>query len=327
MKILVTGAAGYIGSHTVLALIENNYKVVGIDNFCNSYTIIPDILREISGKRVIIHKIDIRNQALLRKIFEREKPDAVIHFAGLKSVSESVKFPLLYYENNVLGTINLCKIMQEFNVKKIIFSSSATVYGDQPAPFVETMSKGKITSPYGKSKSVIEDILKDLSDWSVIILRYFNPIGAHPSGLLGEMTKENSPNNLMPYILKVAKREHKFLNVFGGDYPTKDGTCIRDYIHVMDLAYGHLKALKYAQKQMFEIFNLGTGQGTSVLELIKTFEDVNKIKINYEITKRRPGDVAESFACCDKSKKQLSWETKLDIKKMCEDSWRFFKEI
>lgn len=328
MTILVTGGAGYIGSHTVIELINNGYDVVVLDNFSNSSPKSIERVEEILGRKINLYNADIRDRESIKKVFESEKIDAVIHFAGLKAVGESVQKPLEYYENNIGGTLNLVDVMRESGVKNIIFSSSATVYGD-PAfvPITEECPKGQCTNPYGWTKSMLEQILMDVQhanpDWNVILLRYFNPIGAHKSGLIGE-NPNGIPNNLMPYVTQVAVGKLKELGVFGNDYDTPDGTGVRDYIHVVDLAEGHVAALKKIKDNCgLEIYNLGTGTGYSVLDMVKNFEEASGVKIPYVIKERRPGDIATCFASAQKAKDELGWEAKRGIKEMCEDSWRW----
>ena len=294
MKVLVTGGTGYIGSHTVVELLENNYEVVIFDNLSNSKEEVIDKIKEITGKRPIFVKGDLVNIDEIKAVFEEYEIDSVIHFAGLKAVGESVSIPIKYYENNIVGTLNLIKVMQDFNCKKIVFSSSATVYGDKnKAPYTEHMELGA-TNPYGRTKLMLEEIFRDLynsdNSWRISLLRYFNPVGAHKTGLIGE-NPNGIPNNLMPYILKVSVGELPILNIFGGDYNTSDGTGVRDYIHVVDLAIGHIRALEYIKdNEGIEAVNLGSGKGTSVLELVNSFEKVNDLKLNYKITDRRQGD-------------------------------------
>lgn len=333
MKILVTGGAGYIGSHTCVALLEAGYDIVVIDNFSNSK---PEALRrikEISGKDFCFVEGDLRDHETVEKIFREHTIDAVIHFAGLKAVGESVTIPLEYYENNLLSTFVLCSVMREHGCKKIVFSSSATVYGgdDKPpfnkAPFVETMPVGSPTNPYGQTKLMIEQILRDLwvsdNEWSIVLLRYFNPIGAHPSGRIGE-DPQGIPNNLFPYILQVAVGKREALNVYGDDYETPDGTGVRDYIHVCDLAEGHVKALDYISKNTgVEAVNLGTGNGSSVLDVLHAFERACGKALPYVIAPRRAGDIAFNYATCSKAKELLGWEAKLTLDDMCADGWRF----
>ncbi len=328
MTILVTGGCGYIGSHTCIQLIKQGIDPVIIDNLYNGKEIVLDRIKKITGKRPRFYQGDIRNKDLLDTIFKENNIKGVIHFAGLKAVGESVRKPLEYYDVNVYGTINLLDAMKKANVKKFIFSSSATVYGSQPIiPYIETMETGEPTQPYGRSKLFIEKILQDLSiadqDWSITILRYFNPVGAHPSGLIGE-DPQGIPNNLMPYITQVAIGKLASLAVFGNDYETRDGTCIRDFIHVMDLAEGHLAALNYNDTQSgVNIFNLGSGQGNSVLEVIATFENVFRKKLPYHFAPRRDGDLPAYWANADRAKKLLNWETRLNLHDMVQDSWNW----
>lgn len=327
MKILVTGGAGYIGSHTCLELLDAGHDVTVIDNLSNSSEESLNRITMISGKSVNFYRADIRNLNELEKIFSENDFYAVIHFAGLKAVGESVRIPLQYYENNITGTLTLCEVMNKFNIKNIIFSSSATVYGDPSViPLTEECSTGA-TNPYGRTKLFIEEILSDLSfsdiNWKIVLLRYFNPIGAHESGLLGENPK-GIPNNLVPFITQVAVGKLSELHIFGNDYPTPDGTGIRDYIHVVDLAKGHLAALRNLDKiQGIEIFNLGTGKGYSVLDVIKAFEKESGITIPYKITKRRYGDVASCYADPTKSERFLGWKAEKNINDMCRDSWNW----
>jgi len=327
MKILVTGGTGYIGSHTVVELINHGDEVVIIDNLVNSKREVVDKIKTITGVEVPFYEEDVRNKEALRKIFKKHKIDAVIHFAGLKAVGESVEKPLEYYDNNLGSTITLLEVMKEFNCKKIIFSSSATVYGDpDELPITENAHVGGTTNPYGTTKLFIEKILSDLyisdEEWSVALLRYFNPIGAHKSGLIGE-NPNGIPNNLMPYIIKVAVGELPCLNVFGDDYDTPDGTGVRDYIHVVDLAKGHIAAIKALEKKGCHYYNLGTGHGYSVLDLVKTFEKVNGIKVKYKITDRRPGDIASCYADPSLAFKELGWKAELEIDDMCRDAYNF----
>ena len=330
MKILVTGGTGYIGSHTCVELLNNNYEVVIIDNFVNSKKDVIDSIKKITNKDVTFYEGDVRDKELMSKIFEDNNIEAVIHFAGLKAVGESVQKPLEYYQNNLDSTLVLLEVMKEFNVKKIIFSSSATVYGDNKnVPFKEDYTVVGTTNPYGTTKLFIEHILSDLivadPEFSIVILRYFNPIGAHRSGLIGD-NPNGIPNNLMPYVCKVATSELPCLNVFGNDYPTVDGTGVRDYIHVVDLAIGHVKALnKLVKDSGLFIYNLGTGKGTSVLELVNAFEEVNGISIPYVIKKRRDGDIASCYADVSKAYEELGFKTKYDIKDMVKDSYLFYK--
>ena len=329
--ILVTGGAGYIGSHTLIELNEAGFDFIVLDNFSNSSEEAIKRVEKIINKKIPFLKGDIRDKEGLRKIFRDFEIESVIHFAALKAVGESVEKPLEYYENNVCGTINLLEVMKEFNVKKFVFSSSATVYGEpEKMPVTEEMQTGVgITNPYGRSKYMIEEILKDLfisdNSWKIAILRYFNPVGAHESGTIGE-DPEGIPNNLMPFISQVAVGKLSKLRVFGGDYPTKDGTGVRDFIHVVDLANAHVKAIEYLNKNELNeplIVNLGTGQGYSVLEMVKAFEEASGVKIPYEIGERRAGDIAEIYANPDKAKELLEWEAKRGIKEMCESSWKW----
>ncbi len=325
MKVLVTGGCGYIGSHTTTLLLKENIDVVIIDNLSNSKIDVLDKIREITGKSVTFYQEDLCNLDRVRSIFKKEKFDAIIHFAGLKAVGESVSKPLLYYQTNLISTMNLLTCMKEFSVKKLVFSSSATVYGNPSSlPILEDFPLSA-TNPYGQTKLMIETILKDVykadNSLDITILRYFNPIGAHESGLLGE-DPNGIPNNLMPYIVKVATNKLPVLNVFGNDYNTVDGTGVRDYIHVMDLANGHILALKNP-KSGLKIYNLGTGKGTSVLELVTMFEKVNNLKINYKIVARRPGDIDACYASNKKAKNELGFETKYSLEDMCKDSYNF----
>ena len=329
MRILVTGGAGYIGSHTCVELLNQGQEVVVVDNLCNSSEESLNRVKQITGKDVTFYKADLLDKAAMEEIFSKETIDAVIHFAGLKAVGESVAKPLEYYHNNITGTLVLCDVMRNHGVKKIIFSSSATVYGD-PAfvPITEDCPKGKITNPYGQTKSMLEQILTDLhtadTEWSVILLRYFNPVGAHKSGLIGE-DPAGIPNNLTPYITQVAVGKLKEVGVFGNDYDTPDGTGVRDYIHVVDLAIGHVKAVdKLAQSEPdVRIYNLGTGKGFSVLQMIEAFSKACGKQIPYAIKPRRPGDIAECYADAALAKKELGWEAERGIDEMCEDSWRW----
>ena len=327
-KILVTGGAGFIGSHTVVELQEAGYDVVVLDNLCNSSEKSLERVAKITGKEVPFYKADILDRDALEDIFSKEDISAVIHFAGLKAVGESVQKPWEYYENNIAGTLTLVDVMRKHNCKNIIFSSSATVYGN-PAfiPITEECPKGQCTNPYGWTKSMLEQILSDIqkadNEWNVILLRYFNPIGAHKSGTIGE-NPSGIPNNLMPYITQVAVGKRDHLNVFGNDYDTHDGTGVRDYIHVVDLALGHVKALKKIEENAgLKIYNLGTGQGYSVLDIVKNFEEANGVKIPYEIQGRRPGDIATCYADPSLAKKELGWEAQYGIKEMCRDSWNW----
>lgn len=330
MTILVTGGTGYIGSHTVLELLNNGYDVVVYDNLSNSSKESLKRVSEMAKKDIKFYEGDIRDEDALKNVFENEKIDAVIHFAGLKAVGESVQKPWLYYDNNVHGTLVLLKVMDEYNVKKFVFSSSATVYGD-PAfvPITEECPLGEITNPYGMTKRMQEIMLTDIakadSDWTIFILRYFNPIGAHESGKIGE-NPNGIPNNLMPYITQVAVGKRKELGVFGNDYDTPDGTGVRDYIHVVDLAIGHVKAIeKMDQKKGVNIYNLGTGKGYSVLEVVKNFEKASGVTIPYSIKERRPGDIATNYASSEKAYKELGWKAERGIEEMCRDSWNWQK--
>lgn len=325
MTILVTGGLGFIGSHTVVALIDQGYSVVIADNLSNSKIEVLQNLKDITTENIIFHQVNVGDEPLVNDLFEQYEFDGVIHFAGYKAVGESLVNPLKYYQNNLLSTINLANACVKYDVNKFIFSSSATVYGDNQVPFVETMSLLPTTNPYGETKAMCERILTDVvatkMQMQVALLRYFNPIGAHTSGLIGE-APNGIPNNLMPYVTQVAKGTLQQLQVFGNDYPTSDGTGVRDYIHVMDLAEGHVAALKHVN-QGVHVYNLGTGQGTSVLELIETFERVNDIEIPHEIVARRPGDIAFSYADATKAKEQLNWSAKRDLEDMCRDAWNF----
>lgn len=331
MAILVTGGAGYIGSHTCVELLNKGYDVIVVDNLCNSCKEALDRVQEITGKTLKFYEVDILDREGLTKVFEAEQIDSVIHFAGLKAVGESVAKPLEYYQNNITGTLVLCDVMRSHGVKSIVFSSSATVYGT-PAfvPITEECPKGICTNPYGWTKSMLEQILTDLhtadSEWKVILLRYFNPIGAHESGRIGENPK-GIPNNLVPYITQVAVGKLKSLGVFGDDYDTPDGTGVRDYIHVVDLAIGHVKAIEKMAKirDGVLIYNLGTGIGYSVLDIVKGFEKAVGQPIPYVIKPRRPGDIATCYADPTLAKKELGWEAVRDLNKMCEDSWRWQK--
>lgn len=327
MKILLTGGAGYIGSHTCVELLNCGYDVVVADNLSNSNVESLKRVKKITGKDVKFYKADILDKKAMRKIFKQNKIDVVIHFAGLKAVGESNQIPLKYYENNISGTVALCEVMNEFGCKKIVFSSSATVYGvAEKMPLTEDMPLGAI-NPYGRTKLFIEDILRDLcksdSEWSVALLRYFNPIGAHPSGLIGEDPK-GIPNNLMPYVAQVAVGRLKELSVFGNDYDTVDGTGVRDYIHVVDLARGHVKAVDYVAGTLgCEAINLGTGNGVSVLELVEAFKKASGVDVPYKIVERREGDPAKVYANADKAKELLNWEAEFGIEQMCKDSWNW----
>ena len=329
MKVLVTGGLGYIGSHTCVELLQENYEVVVLDNLSNSKEEVKDKIKEITGKEVKFYLGDMIDEQLLDQIFTTEKIDAVIDFAAYKAVGESVQKPIEYYTNNVSTVLVLLKTMMKHNVKKIVFSSSATVYGDpERVPIKEEDKIGGTTNPYGTSKLFVEQILKDLyksdNDWDIAILRYFNPIGAHPTGLIGE-EPNGIPANLMPYIAKVASGELECLSVFGNDYPTKDGTGVRDYIHVVDLAKGHIKALEKLEKEQkgLYIYNLGTGTGYSVLDIVNAFQKVNNVKVNYKIAPRRPGDIAECYSDPTKTKEELNWTATITIEDMCKDAYNF----
>ena len=330
MKVLVTGGAGFIGSHTCVELLENGHEVVVVDNLCNSSEKSLERVKELTGKDLAFYKGDILDDELLNKIFKENDIDCCIHFAGLKAVGESVAKPWEYYNNNISGTLNLVKVMKENGCKNIIFSSSATVYGDpQEIPITENCPKGQCTNPYGWTKSMLEQILMDIynsdKEWNIILLRYFNPIGAHKSGRIGE-NPNGIPNNLMPYITQVAVGKLEKLGVFGNDYDTPDGTGVRDYIHVVDLAKGHVKALKKIEVNAgLNIYNLGTGQGYSVLDIVKNFEEATGVKIPYVIKERRPGDIATSYCNPDKAYKELGWKAENGIKEMCADSWNWQK--
>jgi len=333
MSILVTGGAGYIGSHTVVELLNLGKEVVIVDNFCNSSPEVLDKIKQITGKEFKFYEVDLLDAINLEKVFAENEITEVIHFAGLKAVGESVSKPLEYYSNNITGTLVLLQTMRKYNCKKIIFSSSATVYGDQGvAKLVESMGRGQTTNPYGTTKAMIEKILEDLYEsdktWGIVILRYFNPIGAHESGLIGD-NPNGIPNNLMPYIQRVAAKQLPELSVFGNDYPTRDGTGIRDYIHVVDLAQGHINAMEKISKEQngVYIYNLGTGTGYSVLEMVNAFENVNSVKVPYKITERRAGDLAEIFADPTKAKEELNWVAQKTLEDMCKDSWKFAQNV
>lgn len=329
MSILVTGGAGYIGSHTLIELCEAGFEPIVIDNLYNSKEESLNRVEKITGKKIRFYNADVRDIKALEQIFSENKIEAVIHFAGLKAVGESVQIPLEYYDNNLISTLNLCRVMANHGVKKLVFSSSATVYGvTKTMPLKEGMPTGAI-NPYGRTKLFIEHILRDIafsdSEWSITLLRYFNPIGAHISGTIGEDPK-GIPNNLMPYIAQVAVGRLEKLHVFGNDYNTVDGTGVRDYIHVVDLAKGHVKAVQYISKNTgCEEINLGTGNGTSVLQLREAFEKASGVTIPYVIDPRRPGDPDEVYADASKAKEILGWEAQLSVERMCEDSWRWQK--
>ena len=329
MAILLTGGAGYIGSHTCVEMLNAGYDVIVVDNLNNSSVESLNRVEKITGKKVKFYEENVCNYDALHKIFSENKIDAVVHFAGHKAVGESVQKPLMYYKNNLESTHTLIEVMTEFNVKKLVFSSSATVYGaSTEVPLVEGMPLGA-TNPYGRTKLFIEEILRDLyvsdKDWCIALLRYFNPIGAHESGTIGE-NPNGIPNNLMPYITQVAVGKLESLGVFGNDYPTKDGTGVRDYLHVVDLALGHVKAIeKIAENPGLKIYNLGTGKGYSVLEIVENFEKANGIKIPYQIKPRRPGDIAECYASSKKAYEELGWKAERGIYEMCRDSWNWQK--
>lgn len=326
--VLVTGGAGFIGSHTSVELLNAGYDIIILDNFVNSKPESLKRIKELTDKDFKFYQADIRDEEAMTKVFAENKIDAVIHFAGLKSVPQSIKEPLNYYDNNIAGTVCLCRVMDKAGCKKLVFSSSATVYGSKnPSPLREDMPTGGTTNPYGTTKYFIEQILQDLcvsdSEWGVSILRYFNPIGAHKSGRIGE-DPNGIPGNLMPYITQVAIGKLECLNVCGNDYPTPDGTGVRDYIHVVDLALGHIKALDRLLKvKGCEVYNLGTDKGYSVLDVVKAFEKASGIKINYRIAPRRAGDVACCYADATKAKEVLGWQAQYDIDDMCADSWRW----
>ena len=328
MNILVTGGAGYIGSHTCVELLESGYNVIVIDNLCNSNPESLNRVKELTGKEVKFYEGDVRDEALLRKIFAENEIGAVIHFAGLKAVGESVAQPWRYYDNNLNSNLVLTKVMEEAGCKKIIFSSSATVYsGDNEMPLRETSKTGNCTNPYGWTKYMTEQILSGMAhadkEWSIVLLRYFNPIGAHASGRIGEDPR-GIPNNLMPYITQTAIGRREFLSVYGNDYDTHDGTGVRDYIHVVDLAKGHVAAVKYAAQNLgCEVFNLGTGTGYSVLDMVKAFEEANNLKLPYKIVDRRPGDLATCYADPAKSAEKLGWKAEKNLVDMCRDSWNW----
>lgn len=325
MNILVTGGLGFIGSHTVIELIKNNHEVIIADDLTNSKIEVLDKLSTITGIKPTFYKIDATDEEKVEEIFNNHKIDGVIHFAGLKAVGESVSKPLEYYYNNLVSTMVLSKMCLKYRVDKFVFSSSATVYGDQPSPLKEDMELKKTTNPYGETKAMSERILNDTAKanigFAVSLLRYFNPVGAHESGFIGE-DPNGIPNNLMPFVTKVAKGQLEKLNVFGNDYDTIDGTGVRDYIHVVDLAKGHVKAIENLDKGV-NIYNLGTGRGTSVLELVNAFIKVNGIDVPYEIVGRRPGDIATCFADASKAERELNWKAELGIEEMVRDAWKF----
>ncbi|MEH6566971.1 MAG: UDP-glucose 4-epimerase GalE [Halopseudomonas sp.] len=329
-SILVTGGAGYIGSHTCIKLLEAGYQVIVLDNFSNSS---PEALRRvesIAGRPATLMQGDVNDAALLARLFAEHRIDAVIHFAGLKAVGESVAQPLRYYHNNVTGTLALCQAMQQAGVSNLVFSSSATVYGDPASLPIREDFATSATNPYGRSKLIIEEILRDLHQsapqWNIALLRYFNPVGAHPSGLIGE-DPAGIPNNLLPYIAQVAVGRREHLSVFGGDYPTKDGTGVRDYIHVQDLAAGHVKALEWLEREDgIKAFNLGTGVGYSVLDMLKAFEQACGKPLPYQVVERRPGDVASCYADPSLAREELGWTAELGLESMCADAWRWQRE-
>ena len=329
MKILVTGGTGYIGSHICVELLQAGYEVVVIDDFSNSQPEVLDFIKQITGKEVTFYELNILNEEKTEKVFYDNKIDAIIHCAAFKAVGESVRKPIEYYTNNLMSTLVITKMMKKYNVKNIVFSSSATVYGDpEIVPLTEDSKLGDTTNPYGTSKAMMERILMDVQkacpDMSVTLLRYFNPIGAHESGLIGE-NPNGIPNNLMPYIVKVASRQLPQLSVFGNDYDTHDGTGVRDYIHVVDLAKGHVLAIEKYSKPGVHICNLGTGKGYSVLDIVETFKRVNNVDVPYVIVDRRPGDIATCYADQSKAKKELGWVAEKNLEDMCRDSWNFVK--
>ena len=327
MSILITGGAGYIGSHTAVELLEKGYEIVIVDNLINSNEESLNRVKKITGRDFKFYKADLCDKEAVRKIFKENNIDSVIHFAGLKAVGESVSIPLRYYNNNLMSTLNLCEVMNEFNIKRLVFSSSATVYGNpSTVPITENFPLSA-TNPYGRTKLMIEDILRDLyisdNNWNIILLRYFNPIGAHKSGLIGEDPK-GIPNNLVPYIAQVACGKLAYLNIFGNDYPTKDGTGVRDYIHVVDLAEGHIKALeKLNSNPGIQAYNLGTGKGYTVLEVVQAYSKACGREIPYKLIDRRPGDVASCYADTSKANRELGFTAKRTIDDMCKDSWNW----
>ena len=328
MSILVTGGAGFIGSHTAVELLEAGEDIIIVDNFVNSKPEVLDKIKEITKKDFKFYEVDLLDKENLEKVFKENNITEVIHFAGLKAVGESVGKPLEYYSNNITGTLTLLELMRKYECKKIIFSSSATVYGENEIPYVETMERGKTTNPYGTTKSMIEKILEDLyvadKSWGIVLLRYFNPVGAHESGLIGD-NPNGIPNNLMPYVQKVAAGQLAELSIYGNDYPTKDGTCVRDFIHVVDLAKGHINALEKLEKEPTGVFtyNLGTGTGYSVLDLVTTFEKANNMKLKYKMSSRRAGDLPEMYADVSKAERELGWVATKTLEDMCRDSWNF----
>ena len=328
MKVLLAGGAGYIGSHTAVELLNSNHQVVIVDNYNNSSPEAVKRVEDITGKNVTSYEADVKDKDAMKRIFSENHIDVVIHFAGLKAVGESVKKPLMYYRNNIDTTLTLLEVMAEYDCHRIVFSSSATVYGEEaPVPYIETLGRGKCSNPYGWTKNMMEQILTDAaiadSNLTVVLLRYFNPIGAHESGKIGE-DPQGIPNNLMPYIAQVAVGRRDHLTIFGNDYPTEDGTCRRDYIHVMDLADGHVKAVDYATShQGMEVFNLGTGTPYSVLEIVHAFEEANNLKVAYEFGARREGDLPEFWADSNKAKNVLGWNAKRTLVDMCRDTWNW----
>ncbi|WP_226618602.1 UDP-glucose 4-epimerase GalE [Cytobacillus firmus] len=330
MAILVTGGAGYIGSHAAVELLNNDYNIVIVDNLINSQIESINRVKELTGKDFPFYQYDLMDVRALESIFEEHEIEAVMHFAGLKAVGESVEIPLKYYHNNITGTLNLCEVMSKYGVKKLVFSSSATVYGHPDRVPIDESFPLSATNPYGRTKLMIEEILRDLyvsdSSWRIALLRYFNPIGAHESGRIGE-NPNGIPNNLMPYITQVAIGKREKLSVFGNDYNTTDGTGVRDFIHVVDLVKGHLKALEYLNNnEGIDTFNLGTGTGYSVLDLVNTFSEVSTKEIPYQVTERRPGDIGICYANPDKAEKVLGWKAEKDLKEMCQDSWKWQSE-
>ena len=325
MTILVTGGAGYIGSHTCVALLEAGYQVIAADNLSNSKAGTLGLVSQITKREILFYQIDVTDEVAVDKVFANHKIDGVIHFAGFKAVGESVEKPLAYYFNNTVSTMVLAKVCLKYGVKRFVLSSSATVYGENAIPFIEAMKCLPTTNPYGETKAMCERILADVAkvhpQWSVSLLRYFNPVGAHESGLIGE-APAGIPNNLMPYITQVAKGKLAKLRIFGNDYPTVDGSGVRDYVHVMDLAEGHVAALDNLTEGV-HVYNLGTGQGTSVLQLVKAFEEANEIELPYEIVARRPSDIAECYADVSKAQRELGWTAKRSLVDMCRDAWRF----
>lgn len=332
MKILVTGGTGFIGSHTCVELLNEGNDVVILDNLYNSKADVVEKIQAITNKNVSFYEGDCCDIDILEKIFEEHIIDAVIHFAGYKAVGESVEKPLMYYENNLMSTLTLCKVMKKYGCKRLVFSSSATVYGNpKSVPIKEEFSLGPTTNPYGSTKLMIEYILHDVytsdGEWGIALLRYFNPIGAHTSGLLGE-NPNDIPNNLMPYIVKVANKELPILHVFGNDYETYDGTGVRDYIHVVDLARGHVNAVQKVLKDTgVNAYNLGTGNGYSVLDVVETFKRVNEVDVPYQIDPRRSGDIAQCFASTEKAEKELGWKAEKGLEEMCKDAWNYIKKV